>query len=90
VVFPDPCLPTRLPPGDTSRVLTGAADNTARLWDCESGKEVEQYETNSAVRTCGFSRCGKYLMYSTDATMKNMCEICLYDIRASDSYVRLV
>lgn len=69
-------------------MLTGAADNTARLWDCESGKEVRRFETNSAVRTCGFSRYGKYLMYSTDATMKNMCEVYLYDIREAESYIR--
>lgn len=67
--------------GDTSLVLTGAADNTARLWDCETGKELAQYGTNSAVRTCGFSANGDYLMYSTDATMNNTCEIILCDVR---------
>ena len=71
-------------------ILTGAADNTARLWDCESGKEMMKFETNSAVRTCGFSRCGKFLMYSTDATMNNMCEISLYDIREPDTLIRYI
>lgn len=75
---------------DTSRVLTGAADNSARLWDCETGKEVQRFETNSAVRTCGFSHSGKFLMYSTDSTMNNMCEIYLYDIREPESYIRKI
>ncbi len=76
--------------GDNSQVLTGAADNSARLWDCQTGKEVGKFDTNSAVRTCGFSHLGKYLMYSTDATMNNMCEIHLFDVRDHESLIRLV
>ena len=72
-------------------VLTGAADNTARLWDCETGKEIAKYETSCAVRTCGFSVSGSYLMYSTDATMNNTCEIVLCDVRDKEaSSIRLV
>lgn len=26
--------------GDTTKVLTGAADNTCKLWDCETGNVV--------------------------------------------------
>ena len=69
-------------------VLTGAADNTARLWDCETGKELNRFDTNSAVRTCGFSLSGKYMIYSTDATMNNKCEISLYDVRETESPIR--
>ena len=82
VIFYDTCLKILdTMPGDTSLVLTGAADNSARLWDCETGTELARYDTNSAVRTCGFSSIGNYLMYSTDAAMKNICEIILYDVR---------
>lgn len=71
-------------------MLTGAADNSARLWDAETGQEVVSFETNSAVRTCSFSLSGKYLMYSTDATMNNKCEIQLYDIRDPQAVIRCV
>lgn len=74
--------------GDSSQVLTGAADNTARLWDCQTGKEVGKFDTNSAVRTCGFSSSGQYLMYSTDATMNNKCEVHLFDVRDQESLIR--
>lgn len=76
--------------GDTTRVLTGSADNTAKLWDCETGKEVSNFVTGSAVRTCGFSHNGNYLMYSTDAALGFDCEIFLYDIRVTDSPIGYV
>lgn len=30
-------FPLTSAPGDTAKVLTGAADNTCKLWDCETG-----------------------------------------------------
>ena len=74
--------------GDSTLVLTGAADNSARLWDCEMGKELTTFHTQSAVRTCSFSHSGQYLMYSTDEAMSNKCEIFLYDVRDYESPVR--
>ena len=75
-------------PGSSTQVLTGAADNTARLWDCETGRELFKFETNSAVRTCCFSYSGKLFTYSTDMAMKSKCEIVLYDVRALESPIR--
>ena len=74
--------------GSSTQVLTGAADNTARLWDCETGRELFKFETNSAVRTCCFSYSGKLFTYSTDMAMKSKCEIVLYDVRALESPIR--
>ncbi|KAK3579123.1 hypothetical protein CHS0354_022143 [Potamilus streckersoni] len=68
---------------DTTQVLTGSADNTCRLWDCETGKELAVLETLTAVRSCGFSYSGRTLMYSTDKTMGHPCEIHIYDVRDS-------
>lgn len=65
---------------DTTRVATGAADNTCRIWDCERGIEVAQIVTKTAVRTCGFSYSGKLLMYTTDKSMGKSCEIKIVDI----------
>lgn len=65
---------------DSKHVLTASADNSCRLWDCETGKTLANLETRTAVRTCGFSYSGKYLMYTTDKTMGHPCEIHIFDI----------
>ncbi|XP_052776990.1 eukaryotic translation initiation factor 3 subunit I-like [Mya arenaria] len=68
---------------DTTRFLTGSADNTCKLWDCETGKNLNTLDVKNAVRSCGFSYSGKLLMYSTDKTMGHPCEIHIFDV--SDS-----
>lgn len=66
---------------ETTRVLTGAADNTCRIWDCETGTSVTELKTKSAVRTCGFSYSANMIMYSTDKAMGQPSELHLYDLR---------
>lgn len=66
---------------DTTKVLTGAADSTCRLWDTQTGKELATFETGSAVRTCGFNYSGHSVMFTTDKTMGRSCEIFFYDTR---------
>jgi len=71
------------PSWDSRYLLTGAADNSAKLWDIETGTEILSYETGSAVRSCGFSYSGKQLFYSTDKAMGRQCEIRFYDVAES-------
>ncbi|XP_070555999.1 eukaryotic translation initiation factor 3 subunit I-like [Ptychodera flava] len=66
---------------DTTRVVTGSADNSCRLWDCETGTLISKLDTNSAVRTSGFSFTGQQIMYSTDKQMGYECQVSLFDIR---------
>lgn len=66
---------------NTTKVLTGSADNTCKLWDCETGSCLTTLETNNAVRSCGFSYSANYVMLTTDKTMGFPCEILIYDIR---------
>jgi translation initiation factor 3 subunit I len=66
---------------DTTKFLTGSADNTCRIWDCQTGKEISEFKTKSAVRTCGFSYSGHMLMYTTDKAMGHPCELLVYDTR---------
>lgn len=66
---------------DTTKVVSGAADNTCKLWDCETGKELESIVTKTAVRTCGFSYSGQELMYTTDKSMGKQCELNVVDLR---------
>jgi len=66
---------------DTHHFLTGAADNTAIVWDTETGKKLSEIVTQSAVRTCNFSYSGKEFMLSTDAAMGRMCQIQIYNVQ---------
>ncbi|XP_030268154.1 eukaryotic translation initiation factor 3 subunit I isoform X2 [Sparus aurata] len=66
---------------DTKNVLTGSADNSCRLWDCETGKQLALLHTNSAVRTCGFDFSGNIIMFSTDKQMGYQCFLNFFDLR---------
>lgn len=68
---------------NTTKVLTGSADNTCKIWDCETGACLSTLDTNTAVRSCGFSYSANYVMLTTDKTMGFPCEILIYDIRDS-------
>lgn len=68
------------PRWDTKYLITGAGDNTAKLWDVETGKELVNLETGSAVRSVGFSYSGKQFFYTTDKSMGKKCEIRFFDV----------
>ena len=61
-------------------MLTGSADNSVKLWECETGSELHHLKTETAVRTCGFSSPRKVFYYSTDEQMGMKCSIYLYDV----------
>ena len=65
----------------TKYFLSGAADNTIRLWDVSNGSMLEQIETKSAVRTCKFSYSGNLVAFTTDKTMGQPCVIHIVDVR---------
>lgn len=65
-------------------MLTGAADQSAKLWDCETGRVISSYDTPSSVRVCGFCSYGSLIMFSTEDRKDVGCEIFLYDLRASE------
>lgn len=49
---------------DGTKVVTASWDNTARLWDVESGKELAKYPHNSKVNSAVFSPDGTRLVTS--------------------------
>jgi translation initiation factor 3 subunit I len=65
---------------DCTRVLTGSADNTCRLWDCETGRQIAVFESKTAVRSCGFNSSGQQCFVSTDKQMGHECEIMIFDV----------
>ena len=74
-------------PVDSTLLLTASADNSARLWDCATGKTVRVIDTSTSVRTCSFSALGDRLMISTDERKVSGCEVMVYDVRAADSAI---
>ncbi|XP_044253424.1 eukaryotic translation initiation factor 3 subunit I [Tribolium madens] len=71
----------------TTRFLSGAGDNTLKVWDCETGKEIGNITTNSSVRTCLFSYSGNMAVYTTDRALKHNCEIFIIDVRNVDESI---
>jgi len=71
----------------TTRVMTGAGDNSCKIWDCETGKEMAHINSNSSVRTCMFSYSANMAVYTTDKAMKQPCEIFIIDVRNVDSSI---
>jgi len=69
------------PKWDTTQLVTGAADNTVRLWDIQTGKEISKIDTKSAVRTANFSYSGNMVCFTTDKQMGYPCEIQVVDAR---------
>jgi len=69
------------PKWDTSHLVTGAADNSCRLWDVQYGKEINHIDTKTAVRSCNFSYSGNMICYTTDKQMGYPCEITVVDAR---------
>lgn len=44
-----------------------------------SGSAISTVKTNTAVRTCNFSYSGRMILFSTDNTMRQMCEMHIVD-----------
>ncbi|KAK0085696.1 hypothetical protein PV325_004579 [Microctonus aethiopoides] len=70
---------------DTTRFMTGSGDNSLRIWDCQTGKEIGQLITNSSVRTCSFSYSANTAVYSTDKALGHQCEMFVIDTRIVDA-----
>ena len=65
----------------TKYFLSGAADNTIRLWDVSNGVMLERIDTKSAIRTCKFSYSGNMVAFTTDKQMGQPCVIHIVDLR---------
>ena len=51
---------------DGKRVLTGSQDNTAKLWDADTGKEILTLKGHSEEVTCvAASTSGRYILTSS-------------------------
>ena len=60
---------------DSSKMMTGSADNSCRLWNVSNGKCIFKWETKTAVRVVGISMGDQLGFYITDATMGHLSKI---------------
>ncbi|KZF19016.1 eukaryotic translation initiation factor 3 subunit [Xylona heveae TC161] len=65
----------------TTLLATGAADNTARLWDVKSGKCLKTWEFPTAVKRVEFSDDGTQLLAVTEKRMGYLGTIAVFDIK---------
>lgn len=69
----------------TTKFMSGAGDNTFKIWDCETGKEIGNVLAASSVRSCMFSFSATMAVYTTDKAMRQPCEMFIIDTRTIDS-----
>lgn len=69
---------------ETKLLITGSADNTMRLWDVQTGKELFQWRFDTAVRSVSWSSDDKQVLMFTDARVSIPAVIRVYDINRED------
>lgn len=69
---------------NTKLLATGAADNTIKLWNIQSGECVKTWEFPTAVKMVEFSENGKQLLAVTEKRMGHLGTIVVFDIRYGD------
>jgi translation initiation factor 3 subunit I len=69
---------------DTRLLASGSADNTIKLWDVATGKNVKTWEYPTAIKRVQFSEDGKQLLAVTEKRMGFLGTIVVYDIRYGD------
>lgn len=55
--------------GDSSRLITGSADQSAKLWDVQSGTQLFTFGFDSPARAVDFSVGDKLCVITTDPFM---------------------
>ena len=65
---------------DGKRLASGSYDNTVRIWEVATGKELSQLKAHSdVVRAVAWSPCGQWLASGGDDKM-----VCVYDAKTFD------
>lgn len=61
--------------GDSTRLITGCADQTAKLWDVQTGAPLYTFNFDSPVRAVDFSVGDKLAVITTDPFMEHSSSI---------------
>lgn len=73
---------------ESKYMISGAADNTLRLWAVESGKCLYTWEFPTAVKRVAFSEDDKQVVCITEQRMGYQCAIRVFDINREDGTKR--
>ncbi|KAF2773800.1 WD40 repeat-like protein [Teratosphaeria nubilosa] len=65
----------------TTFLATGGADNTLRLWEVKTGRQLKQWDYQTSIRRCEFSEDGKQLLGVTEKRTGQLSNIYVYDIK---------
>jgi len=65
---------------ETTKLLTGSADSTARLWDASTGQELFQFQFHEPCRAVKFSVGERLAALSTDPFMESVSAIRMVSI----------
>jgi translation initiation factor 3 subunit I len=57
--------------GDSTRLITGSADQTVKLWDVQTGTQLYSFNFNSPARSVDFSIGDNLVIITTDPFMGN-------------------
>ena len=69
---------------DSKFLLTASGDNSCRLWDVYTGKELFKFNTKTAVRSVMFSHGCKQAVFVTDATMGQVSTLHVVNLHLDD------
>jgi len=63
----------------TTRVLSGAGDNYAKIWDAETGRELISWQHKAPIRSVDFSLGDRQFISVTDQVLGYLPTICIWD-----------
>ena len=71
--------------GDSSRLVTSSADQSVKLWDCETGALLHSFNFESPARAVSFSEGDKMIVITTDPFMEQQSAIHVKNVEADSS-----
>ncbi|KAJ3337683.1 Eukaryotic translation initiation factor 3 subunit I [Gonapodya sp. JEL0774] len=69
----------------STRLITGAADNSLKIWSVQGGKCLHTIKTNSAVRSVGWAMGSERALMVTDQTMGQNSTLHILDTPEDDA-----
>ncbi|ORZ40290.1 WD40-repeat-containing domain protein [Catenaria anguillulae PL171] len=74
---------------ESTRLISGSADLTARLWDARTGKVLNKWDANSPVRSVAFvPKTADMAVIVTDKKMGQPCTAIIVEIKADASQIQ--
>jgi translation initiation factor 3 subunit I len=71
--------------GDSTRLVTSSADQTVKLWDCETGVQLFSFNFDAPARAVSFSEGDKMVVITTDPFMEQQSAIHVKRVEADRS-----